>query len=87
LILLYLIILPDKHDFEISAFPVSFSHFFPLFIISLQAVESLEERIKELKTEKRFGTREIDKIESEMTEMRNEVTRLRRQYLNYFYYF
>lgn len=73
----------------LSFFSIPFRSITKLSLLTfyLQAVDSLEARILELKAEKRFGTREIDQIEGEMKDMRNEITRLRRRYLNYFYYF
>lgn len=52
-----------------------------------QAITSLEARISVLKTEKKHGTREIDQIDIEMKELKNQINKLRKQNLNYFYFF
>jgi hypothetical protein len=53
----------------------------------IQAVAELEEKVVRLKAEKRLGVREIDSIDSDIKEATNEITLLRRKYLNTFYYF
>jgi hypothetical protein len=47
----------------------------------------MERRITDLRNERRFGTRDIDDIESEIKQLQGEVTRLKRKHLNYFYFF
>mmetsp|Transcript_33842 Transcript_33842/g.74524 ORF Transcript_33842/g.74524 Transcript_33842/m.74524 type:complete len:350 (+) Transcript_33842:145-1194(+) len=56
-------------------------------ISAVERISSLEFDIKRLEEEKREGTREIDSIDSDIQSKRAEITGLRRQYLNYFYYF
>ena len=47
----------------------------------------LEGKVVRLKAEKRLGAREIDLIDNDIKEATDEITQLRRKYLNTFYYF
>ena len=48
---------------------------------------NLEGKVLRLKAEKRLGAREIDSIDSDIKEATDEITQLKRNYLNTFYYF
>ena len=50
-------------------------------------VEALSRHVERLQHEKKAGTREIELIDTEISEIQAEITRLKRKYLNWFYYF
>lgn len=52
-----------------------------------QAIKRIEQQIRGLESEKRLGKREIDDIDHDIRCKRQEISDLRRKYLNYFYYF
>jgi hypothetical protein len=51
-----------------------------------QQIAALEQRLVNLEAEKHSG-REMDAVESEMTQVRQQIATLRRKFVNYFYYF
>jgi hypothetical protein len=50
-------------------------------------IASLQQRILELKQERRLGSRDIDDIETDIRSANAEITRLQRTFLNWFYWF
>lgn len=54
----------------------------------LQEIQGLESAILALQRERSSGTvREIDEIDAEIQQKQQQIAALRRQRLNYFYYF
>lgn len=53
----------------------------------LQKIAQLEYQIKQLENEKRYGTRDMDSIEDDISTLRREINSIRRNEINMFYYF
>jgi len=56
-------------------------------LLALEKIAGLEYKIKELENEMRYSLRDIDDIQDEIKELRNEITMIRRNQINFFYYF
>lgn len=57
------------------------------FFFFRQKISQLEYQIKEFENEKRYGTRDMDSIEEDINALRRDITSIRRNELNMFYYF
>jgi hypothetical protein len=60
------------------------STFLPL---NVQKIAVLEEKYSFLQNQMKVGIRNVDDVEKEMKDCKNEILILRRKYLNNFYYF
>lgn len=50
-------------------------------------VNLLEEELRQLQEELRQGYRDMDTVQAEIRKRQEEITRLKRQYINFFYFF
>jgi hypothetical protein len=57
------------------------------YIIKLQEILLLEQRLTELKLERLSGVREIDVIDKDIRVINDKINILKKTHINYFYYF